>query len=99
MHEDPQPSKDAVPGPTWSEVEELLGRMSLLHHKINNPLTSLMGRAQMLPIKLRQGDTEQVAKAAEVIEESSRRLAALVLELARAVSEARERFRDPAQRP
>jgi len=81
------------PASAAAQFEELLGKMSVLHHKINNPLTSLLGRAQMLPLKLRQGDTEQVTRAVEVIEDSSRRVAALIQELSVAVSEARERLR------
>jgi signal transduction histidine kinase len=100
MSIDPADDKDpaAETASAVSQFEELLGRMSVLHHKINNPLTSLLGRAQMLPLKLRQGDAEQVARAVEVIEDSSRRVAALIQELSSAVSQARERLQRSGRR-
>jgi len=54
--------------------------IGVLAHKINNPLTSLLGRAQMLLLG-RETDPK-TRKAAEVIEESAQRVAELVRELA-----------------
>jgi nitrogen fixation/metabolism regulation signal transduction histidine kinase len=67
---------------------ELLKTLGVLSHKINNPLTSLMGRAQILQMKK---DTDpDVRKAAEVIEESAKRIAAYIRELAVVVKDGRE---------
>ena len=60
-------------------------------HKINNPLTTLLGRAQMLKL-LDHGP--QVAKTADMIEESSKRIAAYIGELALVVKEGREESLD-----
>lgn len=59
---------------------ELLKTLGVLSHKINNPLTSLMGRAQIL--RMRQHADPSVLKAAEVIEESAKRIAEYIRELA-----------------
>jgi signal transduction histidine kinase len=61
--------------------------LSVLSHKINNPLTTLLGRAQML--KLVDKGSE-AAKEADAIELSSKRIAAYIGELATAVKEGRE---------
>jgi signal transduction histidine kinase len=61
--------------------------LSVLSHKINNPLTVLLGRAQMLKQRVEDLD---VAKAAEVIEQSSKRIADYIRELAEVVKEGRE---------
>ena len=78
---------------------ERLARMSSalvaladLAHKINNPLTSLLGRAQILKLKL---DTDPaLRKAADVVEESARRIADHVRELAGVVRDARRVLAD-----
>jgi signal transduction histidine kinase len=58
-----------------------------LSHKINNPLTSLLGRAQLLR---QRADTDPyVAHAAEVIEECSRRIADHLREITSLVKEQR----------
>jgi len=62
---------------------EVLRTLSVLSHKINNPLTALMGRAQIL--QARQGTDPQVVKAATVIQESAQRIAELIRELAQVV--------------
>ena len=71
---------------------ELFSSLSRLCHHINNPLTSVMGRAQMLQMKVAQGGDEQLAKSAAVIEESARRVADLVQELANLVCQGRKEF-------
>lgn len=69
-------------------LSELLRTLAVLSHKINNPLTSLLGRAQIL--QMRKGTDAQVAKAAAVIEESAKRIASYIQELAHVVREGRE---------
>ena len=54
-----------------------------LAHKINNPLTSVMGRAQLL--RLKQDGDPAVKKAVGVIDEATQRIAAYVRELAQIV--------------
>jgi signal transduction histidine kinase len=70
---------DAALGQVLLEQREIWEQMASLSHKINNPLTSLIGRAQLL--KQRQGNDEYVRHAAEVIEESSKRVADYLREL------------------
>jgi PAS domain S-box-containing protein len=67
---------------------EVLRTLSVLSHKINNPLTALMGRAQIL--QARQGTDPQVVKAATVIQESAQRIAELIRELAQVVKSGRQ---------
>jgi signal transduction histidine kinase len=71
---------------------ELFGSLSRLCHKINNPLTSVMGRAQMLQLKVQQSQDAQLTKSIGVIEESARRVADLVQELASQVCQGRKEF-------
>jgi len=70
-------------------VLELCSDISRLCHKINNPLTSLMGRAQMLQLQPNPAP-EKILKATEVIEESARRVASVVQELAQVVCQGKE---------
>lgn len=72
---------------TLQRLAERMQELAVLSHKINNPLTALMGRAQML--RLKQGTDPAACKSAEVIEESSRRVAEYVRELAQVVREVR----------
>ena len=69
-------------------LAEVLRTLSVLSHKINNPLTALMGRAQIL--QSRQGTDPQVVKAATVIQESAQRIAELIRELAQVVKSGRQ---------
>ena len=69
------------------KLAEVMRTLSVLSHKINNPLTALLGRAQIL--SGRTTDDPQVAKAVAVIEESSQRIAELIRELAAVVREGR----------
>jgi signal transduction histidine kinase len=73
-------------------LRELFQSLSRLCHKINNPLTSVMGRAQMLQLKVQPGQDEQLARSITVIEESARRVADLVQELAGLVCQGRKEF-------
>ena len=74
------------------KLAEVLRTLSVLSHKINNPLTALLGRAQIL--QSHRGADPGVAKAAAVIEESSLRIAELIRELARVVKEGRHEALD-----
>jgi signal transduction histidine kinase len=72
---------------------DLFGSISRLCHKINNPLTSIMGRAQMLQMRVATGSVdEKTAKSVVVIEESAKRVAGLVQELANLISHGRKEF-------
>jgi signal transduction histidine kinase len=73
-------------------LRELFQSLSRLCHKINNPLTSVMGRAQMLQLKVHPGQDAQLARSITVIEESARRVADLVQELAGLVCQGRKEF-------
>lgn len=70
------------------KLGEVLRTLGVLSHKINNPLTALLGRAQLL--KMNKNADPSVLKAAAVIEESSQRIAELIRELARVVKEGRQ---------
>jgi PAS domain-containing protein len=67
---------------------DLLKSLGVLSHKINNPLTALMGRAQILNMK--KDLDPGVRKAAEVIEDSAQRIAGYIRELAATVKEGKE---------
>ena len=80
---------EPVPAPgSKSELEarmgDLLITLSRLAHTINNPLTSMMGRAQMLRLV---PTSPQVEKASRVIEESAQRVAGHIQELSRIVKD------------
>ncbi len=70
------------------KLAEVLKTLSVLSHKINNPLTALLGRAQIL--QAQKASDPSVAKAAAVIEEASLRIADLIRELAQVVRDGRQ---------
>jgi signal transduction histidine kinase len=70
------------------KLAEVLKTLSVLSHKINNPLTALLGRAQIL--QTQKSNSPGVLKAAAVIEEASFRIADLIRELAQVVKEGRQ---------
>jgi signal transduction histidine kinase len=72
------------------EMREILDVQRKLCHSINNPLTAILGRAQMLQIR-GQADP-QLAKAIEVIEESAKRVASDVRQLSELIQRGRERL-------
>ena len=74
--------------------DELLG----LCHKINNPLTALLGRAQIMQLKLGAETESPFAKPIRVVEESGQRIAALVQQLANSLCLGRKVFADQAPR-
>ena len=73
-------------------LAELFGSLSRLCHKINNPLTSIMGRAQILRLQAPSDRDEKLYRSIKVIEESSGRVAALVQELASLICQGRKEF-------
>lgn len=68
-------------------LEDSLRELSVISHNINNPLTALLGRAQILKATAK-GDPH-VEKAAHVIEESAARIAELARELSRTLRDCR----------
>ncbi len=60
------------------KIDEIADLVSRVRHEINNPLTGILGQAQLL---LREEMTEKARRRAEVIEQLARRLAATVAEL------------------
>lgn len=68
-------------------LEGILRDLSTISHNINNPLTALLGRAQIL-CATSKGDA-RVEKAAVVIEESATRISELARELSRTLRDAR----------
>lgn len=71
-----------------ARLDEGLRALSVISHKINNPLTALLGRAQILSAKAK-GDPN-LEKAALVIEESASRIADLARELSRTLRDYRQ---------
>ena len=69
------------------EHDQVWDQLADLSHKINNPLTSLLGRAQLL--RQRSNSDPYVARAAEVIEDCSRRIADHLREMTALVKEHR----------
>lgn len=80
-----QRARDVEERVRLEKLAEVMRTLSVLSHKINNPLTALLGRAQILIA--RGGSDPHVLKAAAVIEESSQRIAELIRELAEVVRE------------
>lgn len=70
-------------------AEGTMDRVGMICHQINNPLTALLGRAQIL--RMKPTTDPHVKKAAAVIEESARRIADDVRELAAVVKAEREK--------
>jgi len=70
------------------QLEEIFRSLAEISHKINNPLTAVMGRAQLL--RGYPDTTPKVVKTAEIIEESAGRIAELVRDVARLVKVGRE---------
>ncbi len=76
------------------KLEGLFDELLELCHKINNPLTSVLGRAQIMQMKL-AGDSESpFFKPVRVVEESAKRVAALVREQANLLCVGRKVFVD-----
>ena len=60
------------------KIDEIADLVSHVRHEINNPLTGVLGQAQLL---LREDLNDKVRKRAQTIEQLARRLAATVAEL------------------
>jgi hypothetical protein len=69
-------------------LADVMRTLGVLSHKINNPLTALLGRVQLL--RARADADPATAKTARVVEESAQRIADLVRELATVAKDARE---------
>ena len=75
---------------TVRDVGQRFIRLGDLSHQINNPLTSLLGRAQLL--QLGAGEDEALRAGAEVVERSATRVAEHVRELAQQVRDGRKKL-------
>lgn len=62
------------------KIDALLKTVGMLTHQINNPLTSILGRAQIL--RLKGKDNPDVLKAARIVEDSAKRISGLISDLA-----------------
>ena len=83
------PEASGIAAQSTERALELCSDVARLCHKINNPLTSLMGRAQLLQLQPDPAPAS-LLKATEVIEESARRVAGVVQELAHVVCQGKE---------
>lgn len=61
-----------------NRLHEIADLVSRVRHEINNPLTGVLGQAQLL---LREELNEKARKRAEIIEQLARRLTDIVAEL------------------
>ncbi len=61
------------------KMDALLQTIKMLTHQINNPLTSILGRAQIL--KLKGKNDPAVLKAAGIVEDSAKRISGLISDL------------------
>ena len=61
-----------------NKIDEVADLVSRVRHEINNPLTGILGQAQLL---LREELNEKARKRAETIERLAQRLAQIVAEL------------------
>lgn len=70
-----------------AELNEILEAQRKLCHNINNPLTAIMGRAQILQLK--QGTDPQLIQVLQVMEEAAKRVAGYVRELSELIRDGR----------
>ena len=103
MNSSDETSREAQLEELERSIERVLGEhersweaLAALSHKINNPMTSLIGRVQLLRQKS-HGDP-YVDRAVEVIEESSMRVVEYLREMAALVKQRRAELRDLASR-
>src|SRR6266566_2441921 len=71
-----------------NKIDEVAELVSRVRHEINNPLTGVLGQAQLL---LREDLNDKVRKRAEAIEQLARRLADTVAELRQVQKPARNK--------
>ena len=62
------------------QIDEIIDLVERVRHEINNPLTGVLGQAQLL---LREELNDKARKRAEVIEQLARRITDIVAELRR----------------
>jgi signal transduction histidine kinase len=82
----------AMWSPRLGRFAEAFRTLGKLCHKINNPLTALMGRTQLL--RMKAGTDEGALKAADVIEDSAQRVANDIRDLALLVRRCRDETGD-----
>jgi signal transduction histidine kinase len=75
---DPEEDLRALAAHYEAEIDEIADLVARVRHEINNPLTGVLGQAQLL---LREDLSESARKRAETIEEQARRLRDVVAEL------------------
>jgi signal transduction histidine kinase len=63
------------------KMDAMLETVGMLTHQINNPLTSILGRAQIL--RLKGKDNPDVMKAARIVEDSARRISDMISHLSK----------------
>ena len=61
-----------------NQINEIADLVSRVRHEINNPLTGVLGQAQLL---LREELNDKARKRAEIIEQLARRMTDIVAEL------------------
>jgi len=61
-----------------NQIDEIADLVSRVRHEINNPLTGVLGQAQLL---LREELNDRARKRAEIIEQLAKRLTDIVAEL------------------
>ncbi len=74
--------------PVRARLDARFDNLAMFCHKINNPLTTLLGRSQILQLKA--GQDPNIGKAVNVIQESAQRIAGLVREMSQEVCDARD---------
>jgi len=77
-----------------NRIDEISDQVSRVRHEINNPLTAILGQAQLL---LREELNEPARKRAETIEELARRLAKTVADLREIQKPVRVPASDPGE--
>jgi signal transduction histidine kinase len=75
-------------------LDEVADLVSRVRHEINNPLTGILGQAQLL---LREDLNDKARKRAETIEELARRLAKTVADLRQVQKPARTTARGASE--
>ena len=73
---------------TLAELAEIVDRIAEVSHRINNPLTSLVGRSQLL--RRQESDPQKVSHAAAEIETAAGRVADYMRELRQVIRGAQQ---------
>src|SRR6185295_10903807 len=77
-----------------NRIDEIADLVSHIRHEINNPLTGILGQAQLL---LREELNEKARQRAETIEQLARRLAKTVADLRQVQKPARGSMTDSGE--